>query len=166
MKSPVSPGSLLQPLFSLSARCYYFLSVSAFLVSFISFIFSQKGCICSSVSTLVAFSHFTSSSSTVTPPHTPHPAWQRRMTLPLGITAAGLKVVHVHKKMSGISTPSVFFSSSTSVMKISQETQWAVVTFGECCVFASLARSFVKCPATRLTAPRSSASGHCGSESS
>lgn len=68
MKSPVLPVSLLQPLFSLSAR-YYFTLFLLFLC--LSLVFTQNGCICSSVSTLVAFSHFTSSSSTATPPPPP-----------------------------------------------------------------------------------------------
>lgn len=61
--------------------------------------------------------------------------------------------MHVHKELSAAEW--VFFLSFlfplTSIMKISQETRWVVMTFGEHCVFASLACSFVKCPATRLT---------------
>lgn len=99
------------------------------------------------------------------------PSFQSRS--PPGITAVDLKVVHVHREMSGMGLVGVlffFFSFlfffvlffSAPVMKISQETRWVAVTFGEHCIFASLACCLVKMPGhpshlTPLPAPAANA---------
>lgn len=147
MKSLVSPLSLPLPRFTSNlclSALYYFILCAFFYI----FPFSQLILFC--LHPLLIYCH------------TKHPCLAAPQNVSSGNYCSGPEGgARAQKDVWNKQTKCSLFS--TSVMKISQETQWVAVTFGECCIFASLARSFVKCPTTRLTSPRSSAPGQFSS---